>query len=128
MSKREEEMRIQLKNEMVVLRNIAYAIDPSGSPTRAARYLIGLSGKNIGVAIEKRRNIAIISVRARKDNIDLNIILRRLAPKHGGSGGGHPHAGGARIPLENLEKFIKELDEEVGSYLTHQRYPLHIAP
>jgi RecJ-like exonuclease len=128
MSLEEEEMRLEMKKDMRVLKYIAYVIDPKGSISRAARYLIGLSGKTIGVAVEKREDIAIMSLRARRDAIDLNDILRKLARKYDGSGGGHPHAAGARVPSSNLENFLQALDKEVGKFITHHEYPLHITP
>jgi len=128
MSKLEEEMRRELKENMIILKNLAYAVNPKGSPTRAARYLIGLSGKNVGVAIEYRGEIGIMSLRARKDSVDLNIILRRLTIKYGGSGGGHSDAAGCRIPSGNINRFLKDLDKAIGRYIRSARYPMHIAP
>jgi len=128
MSRIEEGMRRELKNKMTVLRNLAYAVNPRGSPTRAARYLIGLSGKDVGVAIEYRGEIGVMSLRARRDSVDLNIILRKLAIKYEGSGGGHSNAAGCRIPLKNIDRFLRDLDDAIGRYIKSIRYPMHIAP
>jgi RecJ-like exonuclease len=55
-----------------------------------------------------------ISIRRRNGDVDLNTILRRVAPDHGGTGGGHPFAAGARIPERELEAFLYNLDEAIG--------------
>ncbi|MDP2846198.1 MAG: DHH family phosphoesterase [Candidatus Methanoperedens sp.] len=41
--------------------------------------------------------------------------MRRVSLKHGGTGGGHPFAGGARIPKKELESFLYDLDAALGS-------------
>jgi RecJ-like exonuclease len=46
--------------------------------------------------------------------VDLNTILRRVAPDYGGTGGGHPFAAGARIPEKELEAFLYHLDDEIN--------------
>lgn len=56
-----------------------------------------------------------ISIRRRNGDVDLNIILRRLAPDHGGTGGGHPFAAGARIPEKELGAFLYDLDEAIST-------------
>jgi nanoRNase/pAp phosphatase (c-di-AMP/oligoRNAs hydrolase) len=56
-----------------------------------------------------------ISLRRRNGDVDLNTILRRVAPDHGGTGGGHPFAAGARIPEKELEAFLFNLDEAIGT-------------
>jgi len=62
-------------------------------------------------ACEKRRNFVDMSLRTSEKDVDLNRMLRQVAPKHGGSGGGHPAASGARIPEEKFSDFIEDLDE-----------------
>ncbi len=54
-----------------------------------------------------------MSLRSR-DTVDLNRLLRRVAPKFGGSGGGHAAAAGTRIPKESFEAFLHELDKVIG--------------
>jgi len=38
-----------------------------------------------------------------------------VAPDHGGTGGGHPFAAGARIPGKELEAFLYDLDDKLGT-------------
>ena len=56
--------------------------------------------------------------------MDLSSCLRRAAERVGGEGGGHPVAGGAQVPEERVEEFLRSLEEELlgearrtGAYL-----------
>ncbi|MBC7130724.1 DHH family phosphoesterase [Candidatus Bathyarchaeota archaeon] len=64
----------------------------------------------VGIAGETRGKMIDMSIRTCNEKIDLNKILRRITPKLGGSGGGHPQAAGARIPEEKFNEFVKELN------------------
>ncbi len=109
----EEEMRIYVKKNLHILRSVAYVIDPPGSVPRAATYARASAGKPVGVAVERRKGLAIMSLRTNHPKVDLHKILAQLAGRLGGTGGGHPHAAGARVPLGSLEEFLEMLDEEV---------------
>ncbi len=117
MTRNEEEMRIRLRDKMRVTRFIAYALDVGGSVGRAAKYLMTIGRKPVGIAVEERRKLAVMSVRTYKEFIDLNRILRRTAIKFGGSGGGHEFAAGARVPLDRLDDFLNALDEEISRHI-----------
>lgn len=45
------------------------------------------------------------------DGIHFGNIIRKIAEKMGGSGGGHSVACGAYIPQDNMDKFLKTFDE-----------------
>ncbi len=111
----EEEMRRDVKVNAKALKAIAYVINPKGSVSRAATYVRAYLKKPVGVAVEIRKSIAILSLRSIDERINLNSILRKITLKHGGSGGGHAWAAGARVPVEKLYYFLKELDEEISS-------------
>lgn len=110
MASKEDELREDVKLKVNNLGKISYVINISGSLGRAARYAMILGGGRVGIAIEERKDIAIMSLRTNIKNIDLNKLLRIITPKLGGSGGGHPHAAGARIPVEKLNQFMKILN------------------
>jgi len=114
----EEEMRLDIKKQAKALKNVAYVINPKGSLTRAATYVKAYLGKPVGVAVEIKRNIAILSIRCSDKRINLNILLRRIALEFEGSGGGHPLAAGARIPFEKLYQFLEKLDYEITLLLS----------
>jgi RecJ-like exonuclease len=45
------------------------------------------------------------------DGIHFGNIIRKVAGKVGGNGGGHSVACGAYIPRDNMDKFLKTFDE-----------------
>ncbi len=92
---------------------VAYVIDPPGSLGIAATLARGLTGSLIGLAAERRGDRYIMSLRAVKGVIDLNRVLRTAVKRLGGTGGGHPEAAGARIPVKAFEALIVILNKEV---------------
>lgn len=111
----EEELRIRVKNEVRTLKNLAYVVDPNGYMSKSAIYAASYGRKYIGLAAEYRhkKNVYDMSLRSR-DTVDLNRVLRRVAPRFGGTGGGHAAAAGARIPKDSFESFLLELDRAIG--------------
>ncbi|WFO76270.1 DHH family phosphoesterase [Desulfurococcaceae archaeon MEX13E-LK6-19] len=109
----EEEMRTWVKKNVNILNNIGYVINPPGSLGRAANFARAYSGKKIGLAASVHKNVYVMSLRS-DGSIDLNKLLRRLAVKFNGTGGGHPVAAGARIPINKFNDFLRELDREAG--------------
>ena len=109
----EEELRKWIKSNVKVKGEIAYVINPPGSITRAAIYARAVADKAIGIAIEKKGNLAIMSLRTNRLDIDLNSILRRICPEVNGVGGGHKKASGARLPIKNLDIFLDKLNMAV---------------
>jgi single-stranded-DNA-specific exonuclease len=115
-SQKEEEIRRLVNEKVVKLKNLAYVIDINGYMSKAAIYAASYGNALIGVSCEYRRHKHVydISIRLKNGGIDLNSILRRVAPDHGGTGGGHPFAGGARIPQKELKAFLYDLDAALG--------------
>jgi RecJ-like exonuclease len=117
-SRREEEIIKTLKEQIQVYGRIAYTIDVSFSLGKTAIYARALAKVPIGIAGERRKGFIDMSLRTCEKSIDLNSILRRIAPSLGGSGGGHPQAAGARIPEEKFSDFIRELNEAIKAALS----------
>ncbi len=115
-SKKEEELKVHVREKVVKLKKLAYVIDINGFMSKAAIYAASYGNALVGVSCEHRahKHVYDISIRLRNGGVDLNTILRRVAPEHGGTGGGHPFAGGARIPEKNLKAFLFDLDEALG--------------
>ncbi|WP_094228506.1 DHHA1 domain-containing protein [Methanolobus psychrotolerans] len=111
----EENLRIHVKSEVKTLENLAYVVDPNGYMSKSAIYAASYGGKDVGLSAEYRhkRRVYDMSLRSR-DTVDLNRLLRRVAPQFGGSGGGHASAAGARIPKESFEAFLREFDKAIG--------------
>lgn len=113
-SQNEEMLQLKIRKEIKILENFAYVIDPESYKSKSAIYTAAIGNRKIGAAIEYRanKNVYDISFRSSSD-IDLNIILRNIAPKFKGTGGGLPKAAGARIPADNIDNFLIELDREI---------------
>ncbi len=116
-TKKEWRLHKFVVNNAIVHNGIAVVNDiPRGiSPTKAAKFAVGTKGRPIGLGIKKRNDHVDISVRKERGfHLDLNRTLRIIASRYNGSGGGHPAAAGARIPMEHLEDFIETLAREVS--------------
>ncbi|MDP2845269.1 MAG: DHH family phosphoesterase [Candidatus Methanoperedens sp.] len=98
------------------LRNLAYVIDINGYMSKAAIYAASFGEALVGISCEHRphKHVYDLSIRLRNGGVDLNTILRRVSLKHGGTGGGHPFAGGARIPEKELDTFLHDLDDALS--------------
>ncbi len=107
----DEKLRIWVKGNLMISRQVAYVLNPPGSVGRAANYARIYSGVKVGIGIEERRDVYVMSLRSTE--CDLNSILRRLSRKLGIHGGGHPSAAGARVPKALFEVFIEELNNEL---------------
>lgn len=111
----EEKIRVFVKQNVKVLKNSAYIVNTNNSISKAAIYAASYGRKEVGIAAEQRpkKGIYDLSIRSR-GQADVNRLLRSIAPQFGGSGGGHPHAGGARIPEESFEAFLHAFDAGIG--------------
>jgi RecJ-like exonuclease len=113
-SRLEEELRLRVKATVKSLENLAYVIDANGYLGKSAIYAASYGMRDIGIAAEhrERKKAYDLSLRSR-NGVDLNLLLREVAPRYGGSGGGHPVAAGARIPEDTFEAFINALDSRI---------------
>ena len=111
-SRLNEELRLRVAKEATVLGNVAYIIDPGGSLGTAAFYARVEKNVKVGVTVEKRKDLCVMSLRS-TSQVDLNTLLRKIAVELGGHGGGHRQAAGARIPCSNLGSFLEELAKHV---------------
>lgn len=111
----EEKIRVFVKQNVKVLKNSAYIVNTNNSISKAAIYAASYGRKDVGIAAEQRpkKGIYDLSIRSR-GQADVNRLLRTIAPRFGGSGGGHPRAGGARIPEESFEAFLRTFDAGIG--------------
>jgi single-stranded-DNA-specific exonuclease len=110
----EEKIRLFVKENVRVLRNSAYIVNTNNSISKAAIYAASYGQREVGIAAEyrERKGAYDLSIRSRGD-VDVNRLLRSIAPKFGGSGGGHPLAAGARIPENFLDAFLRAFDTEL---------------
>ncbi|SNQ62639.1 DHH family phosphoesterase [Candidatus Methanoperedens nitratireducens] len=115
-SKKEEHIMGLVREKVVRLRNLAYVVDINGYMSKAAIYAASYGNCCVGVSCEYRqhKHVYDMSIRSRGCDVDLNTILRTVAVSHGGTGGGHHFAGGARIPGKQLEAFLYDFDDALG--------------
>jgi len=82
----------------------------------AVNFVLGLSGKEVGVSYKLReeQGIYAVSVRGAKScKIHLGRIVNQLATELGGSGGGHDKACGAVIPKDKMTVFLKKFNAKL---------------
>ncbi len=111
----EERIRLFVKENVKVLRNSAYIVNINNSISKAAIYAASYGRRKVGIAAEyrERKGAYDLSIRSRGE-VDVNLLLRSVAPRFGGSGGGHPLAAGARIPKNSLNAFLRAFDKKLG--------------
>jgi RecJ-like exonuclease len=115
-TKREWETIEVVRNSVEIIDGIGIVRNvPRGfSPTKSAKLALGVTGLPLCISTRrKKRNIDFSARKLSTFSLDLNITFRTIAPRFGGSGGGHPTAAGARIPKKHFEEFLDALKREV---------------
>ena len=108
---------LQVKKSTKKMKNLAYMEVMDSGASGAVNFVLGLSGKDIGVAYKERteKGIYAVSIRGSKScKFHLGKIVNPLATFLGGSGGGHDKACGAVIPKDELKKFLKEFNARLS--------------
>ncbi|MDI1495920.1 MAG: phosphoesterase DHHA1 [Cenarchaeum symbiont of Oopsacas minuta] len=110
-----------VRKKMKVLTNLAYMeVDDMGA-SGAVNFVLGLSGKDVGIAYKERidHGIYAISIRgSSKCKIHLGRLVNHTVDKFDGSGGGHDKACGATVPKEKIGAFIKEMNKNLAKSKT----------
>lgn len=111
----EEKIRLFVKENVRTLKNCAYIVNTNNSISKAAIYAASYGRQDVGIAAEyrERKEAYDLSIRSR-GRTDIDRLLRSVAPRFGGSGGGHPLAAGARIPENSLNAFLRAFDRALG--------------
>jgi len=110
------QMIAKVKKGMKTMKNLGYMEILDAGASGAVNFVMGLSGKDVGVAYKERvdHGIYAVSVRGSKNcKVHLGKIVNILATDLGGSGGGHDKACGAVIPKPKIKKFITELNKKI---------------
>jgi RecJ-like exonuclease len=109
-------MIAKVKKGMKTMKNLGYMEILDAGASGAVNFVMGLSGKDVGVAYKERvdHGIYAVSVRGSKNcKVHLGRIVNILATSLGGSGGGHDKACGCIIPKPKIKKFITELNKKI---------------
>jgi len=110
-------MITKVKKDMKTMKNFGYMELSDSGASGAVNFVLGLSGKDVGVAFKERvdHGIYAVSVRGSKNcKAHLGKIINDLATDLGGSGGGHNKACGAVIPKAKIKTFLKEFNEKLN--------------
>jgi len=106
----------KVKKGMKTMTNLGYMEILDSGASGAVNFVMGLSGKDVGVAYKERidHGIYAVSVRGSKNcKVHLGKIVNLLSTSLGGSGGGHDKACGAVVPKLKIKKFITELNKKI---------------
>jgi RecJ-like exonuclease len=107
----------KVKENMKKMKNLSYMEVTDSGASMAVNFVLGLSGKEVGVSYKLReeQGIYAVSVRGAKScKIHLGRIVNQLATELGGSGGGHDKACGAVIPKEKIGLFLKKFNSKLN--------------
>ena len=110
-------MITKVKRDMKTMKNFGYMELSDSGASGAVNFVLGLSGKDVGVAFKERvdHGIYAVSVRGSKNcKAHLGRIINDLATDLGGSGGGHNKACGAVIPKAKIKTFLKEFNKKLN--------------
>lgn len=126
-SELEEAFRQRVESRALKVGRIGVAYDLDGPAGKGATYAAAATGLSIGAYVDKdvRRGIADISFRAIDRSVDLNRILRTVAPKLGASGGGHAQACGARVPLDKLDRLLEAINDGLSNVTQDRERNMH---
>ncbi len=111
------QMIAKVKQGLKTMKNIGYMEITDAGASGAVNFVLGLSGKDVGVAYKERvdHGIYAVSVRGSKNcGVHLGKIVNVLATELGGSGGGHDKACGAVIPKPKIKKFLTEFNKKLN--------------
>lgn len=107
----------KVKDNMKKMKNLSYMEVTDSGASMAVNFVLGLSGKEVGVSYKLReeQGIYAVSVRGAKScKVHLGRIVNQLATELGGSGGGHDKACGAVIPKEKITMFLKKFNSKLN--------------
>jgi oligoribonuclease NrnB/cAMP/cGMP phosphodiesterase (DHH superfamily) len=106
-------VRVEVQSRAVKRGRWAYMLctDEELSTGEMANVIMDTLGVEVGVAYKLNGGWVNVSLRGeRRLQENLGEIARDVAHRHGGFGGGHGRASGAKIPETELESFIEEIE------------------
>ena len=108
----------KVRKSMKISKNLAHMEVLDSGASGAVNFVLGFSGKNVGIAYKERTDKGIYAVSVRGSpscKTHLGRLVSSVTAKIGGSGGGHDKACGAVIPKDKLKKFLYEMNSQLGS-------------
>ena len=111
------EIMSNVRKSMKVSKNLAHMEVLDSGASGAVNFVLGFSGKDVGIAYKERvdKGIYAVSVRGSPScKTHLGRLVSSVAADLGGSGGGHDKACGAVIPKGKMKKFLLEMNSRLG--------------
>ena len=111
------EIMLSVRKSMKVSKNLAHMEVLDSGASGAVNFVLGFSGKDVGVAYKERvdKGIYAVSVRGSPScKTHLGQLVSSVAADLGGSGGGHDRACGGIIPKREMKKFLREMNSRLG--------------
>jgi RecJ-like exonuclease len=111
------EIMSTVRKSMKVSKNIAHMEVLDSGASGAVNFVLGFSGKDVGIAYKERvdKGIYAVSVRGSPScKTHLGQLVSSVAADLGGSGGGHDRACGGIIPKGQMKKFLREMNSRLG--------------
>jgi len=112
------EIMSNVKKSMKVSKNLAHMEVLDSGASGAVNFVLGFSGKDVGIAYKERvdKGIYAVSVRGSPScKTHLGKLVSTVSSELGGSGGGHDKACGAVIPKDKIKKFVREMNSRLGN-------------
>ena len=104
----------RVRHDLRRMSSLAYMEATDLSPGGVVNFVLGLSGREVGLAYRERKDTddCAVSIRgSSRCRTHLGRLVNRLALEAGGSGGGHDRACGASIPKKSIRPFIRALNK-----------------
>ena len=111
------EIMLNVRKSMKVSKNLAHMEVLDSGASGAVNFVLGFSGKDVGIAYKERvdKGIYAVSVRGSPScKTHLGRLVSSVAADLGGSGGGHDKACGAVVPKRKIKKFLQEMNSRLG--------------
>ena len=111
------EIMSKVRKSMHVSKNLAYMEVLDSGASGAVNFVLGFSGKDVGIAYKERvdKGIYAVSVRGSSScKTHLGRLVSSISSEIGGSGGGHDKACGAVIPKNKIKEFLKKMNTKLG--------------
>jgi len=107
----------KVRKSMKISKNLAHMEVLDSGASGAVNFVLGFSGKDVGIAYKERvdKGIYAVSVRGSPScKTHLGRLVSSVTSEIGGSGGGHDKACGAVVPKDKIKEFLKKMNSELG--------------
>jgi len=108
----------KVRKSMKVSKNLAHMEVLDSGASGAVNFVLGFSGKDVGIAYKERTDKGIYAVSVRGSpscKTHLGKLVSTVSSELGGSGGGHDKACGAVVPKDKIKKFVREMNSRLGN-------------